>query len=101
MENVDIFIFDRNLTEIDIYLCLCFNFENYIMFQLENSGDPPHFTNSQSLSYWNCVYFLMVTMSTVGESTMIHNRTSWANKNWIVNNDSFPSLSTLFWFKSW
>ena len=34
--------------------------------QLENSGDPPYFTNSQSLSYWNCVYFLMVTMSTVG-----------------------------------
>ena len=43
------------------------NFQNYIIFQLENSGDPPHFTNSQSLSYWNCVYFLMVTMSTVGE----------------------------------
>ena len=30
-------------------------------FQLENSGDPPDFANSQSLSYWNCVYFLMVT----------------------------------------
>ena len=36
------------------------------MSQLENSGDPPYFKNSQSLSYWNCVYFLMVTMSTVG-----------------------------------
>ena len=37
-----------------------------LKFQLENSGDPPYFTNAQSLSYWNCVYFLMVTMSTVG-----------------------------------
>jgi potassium large conductance calcium-activated channel subfamily M alpha protein 1 len=37
-----------------------------IIHLLENSGDPPYFTNSQSLSYWNCVYFLMVTMSTVG-----------------------------------
>ena len=35
-------------------------------FQLENSGDPPYFNNAQMLSYWNCVYFLMVTMSTVG-----------------------------------
>ena len=34
--------------------------------QLENSGDPPDFTNGQALSYWDCVYFLMVTMSTVG-----------------------------------
>merc|ERR1719220_706860 len=37
-----------------------------IIHLLENSGDPPYFKNSQSLSYWNCVYFLMVTMSTVG-----------------------------------
>ena len=34
--------------------------------KLENQGDPPDFTNSQKLSYWDCVYFLMVTMSTVG-----------------------------------
>ena len=34
--------------------------------KLENSGDPPDFTNGQALSYWDCVYFLMVTMSTVG-----------------------------------
>ena len=39
-------------------------------FQLENSGDPPDFTNKQGLSYWNCVYFLMVTMSTVGEAPL-------------------------------
>jgi len=41
-----------------------------IIHLLENSGDPPDFTNARkgedSLSYWNCVYFLMVTMSTVG-----------------------------------
>lgn len=36
------------------------------MFQLENSGDPLEFDNAQSLSYWTCVYFLIVTMSTVG-----------------------------------
>lgn len=34
--------------------------------QLENSGDPLNFENSQPLSYWTCVYFLIVTMSTVG-----------------------------------
>lgn len=34
--------------------------------QLENSGDPFEFTNPQQLSYWTCVYFLIVTMSTVG-----------------------------------
>ncbi|XP_044228403.1 calcium-activated potassium channel subunit alpha-1a isoform X2 [Thunnus albacares] len=34
---------------------------------VENSGDPwENFQNSQSLSYWECVYLLMVTMSTVG-----------------------------------
>nr|XP_020458853.1 calcium-activated potassium channel subunit alpha-1 isoform X5 [Monopterus albus] len=34
---------------------------------VENSGDPwENFSNSQSLSYWECVYLLMVTMSTVG-----------------------------------
>nr|XP_040578360.1 calcium-activated potassium channel slowpoke-like isoform X9 [Lepeophtheirus salmonis]XP_040578361.1 calcium-activated potassium channel slowpoke-like isoform X10 [Lepeophtheirus salmonis]XP_040578362.1 calcium-activated potassium channel slowpoke-like isoform X11 [Lepeophtheirus salmonis]XP_040578363.1 calcium-activated potassium channel slowpoke-like isoform X12 [Lepeophtheirus salmonis] len=33
---------------------------------LENSGDPPNFDNGQKLNYWDCVYFLMVTMSTVG-----------------------------------
>jgi potassium large conductance calcium-activated channel subfamily M alpha protein 1 len=37
-----------------------------IIHLLENSGDPPDFTNGQALSYWDCVYFLMVTMSTVG-----------------------------------
>ena len=37
-----------------------------IVHLLENSGDPPDFDNGQSLTYWDCVYFLMVTMSTVG-----------------------------------
>lgn len=37
------------------------------LFQVENSGDPwENFQNSQTLSYWECVYLLMVTMSTVG-----------------------------------
>ncbi|KAL8575780.1 hypothetical protein ACOMHN_004966 [Nucella lapillus] len=34
---------------------------------LENSGDPFfNFENPQKLTYWECLYFLMVTMSTVG-----------------------------------
>ncbi|XP_039629135.1 calcium-activated potassium channel subunit alpha-1a isoform X17 [Polypterus senegalus] len=34
---------------------------------VENSGDPwENFQNSQQLTYWECVYLLMVTMSTVG-----------------------------------
>ncbi|XP_058841046.1 calcium-activated potassium channel subunit alpha-1-like isoform X25 [Acipenser ruthenus] len=34
---------------------------------VENSGDPwENFQNFQLLSYWECVYLLMVTMSTVG-----------------------------------
>ncbi|KFM61376.1 Calcium-activated potassium channel slowpoke, partial [Stegodyphus mimosarum] len=33
---------------------------------LENSGDPLHFSNPHELTYWECVYFLIVTMSTVG-----------------------------------
>ncbi|KAF9408662.1 hypothetical protein HW555_011726 [Spodoptera exigua] len=37
-----------------------------IIHLLENSGDPLEFENAQKLSYWTCVYFLIVTMSTVG-----------------------------------
>ncbi|XP_014605564.1 calcium-activated potassium channel slowpoke isoform X38 [Polistes fuscatus] len=37
-----------------------------IIHLLENSGDPFEFINPQQLSYWTCVYFLIVTMSTVG-----------------------------------
>lgn len=36
------------------------------IFQLENSGDPLEFKNPNPLPYWTCVYFLIVTMSTVG-----------------------------------
>ena len=37
-----------------------------IKSKLENSGDPLDFNNPHRLSYWTCVYFLIVTMSTVG-----------------------------------
>ncbi|XP_055852695.1 calcium-activated potassium channel slowpoke isoform X33 [Episyrphus balteatus] len=37
-----------------------------IIHLLENSGDPLDFKNPHQLSYWTCVYFLIVTMSTVG-----------------------------------
>ena len=42
------------------------NWSPGIVHLLENSGDPPDFDNGQTLTYWDCVYFLMVTMSTVG-----------------------------------
>ena len=33
---------------------------------IENYGDPPLFNNSSPLSYFECVYCMIVTMSTVG-----------------------------------
>ncbi|XP_051896684.1 calcium-activated potassium channel subunit alpha-1-like [Pristis pectinata] len=37
------------------------------IYTIENSGDPwQEENNSQPLTYWQCVYLLMVTMSTVG-----------------------------------
>ncbi|RUS73310.1 hypothetical protein EGW08_018921 [Elysia chlorotica] len=38
-----------------------------LLHLLENSGDPwRDFENPQQLTYWECLYFLLVTMSTVG-----------------------------------
>ena len=35
--------------------------------QVENSGDPwLDFSNTQTLSYWNSLYMVIVTISTVG-----------------------------------
>ena len=39
--------------------------------QLENSGDLPHFSNVHELGYFECLYFLMVTMSTVGYGDIV------------------------------
>ncbi|KAL7060291.1 hypothetical protein AAHC03_09768 [Spirometra sp. Aus1] len=33
---------------------------------VENSGDPPDFDNPQDLSYFDCLYFSIVTLATVG-----------------------------------
>ncbi|NXP88176.1 KCMA1 protein, partial [Passerina amoena] len=39
----------------------------HVHIYVENSGDPwENFQNNQPLTYWECVYLLMVTMSTVG-----------------------------------
>ena len=37
-----------------------------IFVQLENSGNLPDFSDPEPITYWDAVYFLMVTMSTVG-----------------------------------
>merc|ERR1719158_1725757 len=37
-----------------------------VVHLLENSGDLPLFTSPVPITYWDAVYFLMVTMSTVG-----------------------------------
>jgi len=37
-----------------------------VVHLLENSGNLPDFSDPEPISYWNAVYFLMVTMSTVG-----------------------------------
>jgi len=37
-----------------------------VVHLLENSGDLPNFSEPEPITYWNAVYFLMVTMSTVG-----------------------------------
>ena len=39
--------------------------------QLENTGNFPDFTEVHNVSYWECVYFLMVTMSTVGYGDIV------------------------------
>lgn len=40
--------------------------------QLENSGDPfKNFANTHRITYWDCVYFLLVTMST-GRHSLSH-----------------------------
>lgn len=56
--------FYENNNIILYFTSFTINFD--FVFQLENSGDPLSFENSQPLSYWTCVYFLIVTMSTVG-----------------------------------
>ena len=49
-------------TFISFILCfLC------LSLQVENSGDPFWgFTNAHNMTYWECVYLTLVTMSTVG-----------------------------------
>jgi potassium large conductance calcium-activated channel subfamily M alpha protein 1 len=38
-----------------------------LFLQVENSGDPwRNFENQHPITYWECLYFLLVTMSTVG-----------------------------------
>ena len=37
-----------------------------VVHLLENSGNLPDFSKPAPITYWNAVYFLMVTMSTVG-----------------------------------
>ena len=69
---------------------------------IENYGDPPHFDNMQSLSYFECVYCMIVTMSTVGygdiyPATLIGRLVSIVS---IIEN-VFQILSGYFKYFSW
>ena len=47
-------------------ICLLF-FNLFDILQIENTGDPwLNFDNHQLLTYWQCMYYLLITMSTVG-----------------------------------
>ena len=62
-----VFFARMSITNCSI-LILPFTHENYSGFihLIENYGDPPLFKNGQKLSYFECVYCMIVTMSTVG-----------------------------------
>ena len=48
----------------DFFFILC-------KLQLENSGNFPKFDEVHELSFGECLYFLMVTMSTVGYGDIV------------------------------
>uniref|UniRef100_A0AAF5I3Q8 BK channel n=1 Tax=Strongyloides stercoralis TaxID=6248 RepID=A0AAF5I3Q8_STRER len=51
---------------LSIFISVCLTGAGFIHV-LENSGDPfKNFVNTHRITYWDCVYFLLVTMSTVG-----------------------------------
>uniref|UniRef100_A0AC35TLF4 BK channel n=1 Tax=Rhabditophanes sp. KR3021 TaxID=114890 RepID=A0AC35TLF4_9BILA len=51
---------------LSIFVSVCLTGAGFIHV-LENSGDPfKNFANTHRITYWDCVYFLLVTMSTVG-----------------------------------
>ena len=61
---IDFFIFFRTFNQI--FLSIWLTGAGFIHL-VENTGDPwADFSNSENLTYWECVYLLMVTMSTVG-----------------------------------
>lgn len=42
------------------------------IYLLENTGDPFYnYENSQALTFWECIYFVLVTMSTVGYGDIV------------------------------
>ena len=56
-------IFKKNINSGIKYIII------YILsfiLQVENSGDPWGFENPHHLRFWECVYFILVTSSTVG-----------------------------------
>uniref|UniRef100_A0A1I7ZQ92 BK channel n=2 Tax=Steinernema glaseri TaxID=37863 RepID=A0A1I7ZQ92_9BILA len=51
---------------LSIFVAVCLTGAG-VIHVLENSGDPfKEFANTHRITYWDCVYFLLVTMSTVG-----------------------------------
>ena len=60
---------------------------------MENSGDLPRFSDPVAISYWNVVYFIMVTMSTgmmlyksvkVVKILLVLNLNEWMGYKWIT-----------------
>ena len=64
--SLNVFVSSKIQTFLEVEKAYCVHFIYVFNAQLENSGDLPDFSNVHKLGYWECVYFLMVTMSTVG-----------------------------------
>ena len=51
---------------VQAFKCIYMHLLIWFILQLENTGNLPHFSSPVPMTYWTCVYFLMVTMSTGG-----------------------------------
>ena len=66
-EPIQLQFFESNLTP----LLICGKKKKIFYVQLENSGNGPDFSGVHELSFGEALYFLMVTMSTVGYGDIV------------------------------